>query len=80
MLRRQAEVLLRELERRPDWVVRYVYVYEDGTRNPEDITVRRLAEEQLELLDGGDEEELYLTGRHCEPELRERIRTGLAAT
>ena len=42
-LRRRAEVLLRELRRRPDELVTYTYHYEDRDDERLDITVRELA-------------------------------------
>lgn len=45
-IRRQAEVLLRELKLRPDALLSYTYEYEDRDPETKDITVRALAEER----------------------------------
>lgn len=63
-VRRRAETLVRELRRNPQHTVTYTYYWSDGPDERRDITVRELAEEQLDDLDGGG----------CEPELRRRLR------
>jgi hypothetical protein len=68
-LRRQTDVMIRELERRPDDLVTYTYYYSDEPEERRDITVRELAEEQLADLEAG--------GRNCAPELQRRIREAL---
>ena len=67
-LERQTEVLIRELDRRPDWLVSYVFYYSDDPPERRDITVRELAEEQLRDLEAG--------GR-CAPRLQRRFRDAL---
>jgi hypothetical protein len=69
-LRRQSEVLVRELGRRPYDLV--TYTYHDAHSADEDrreITIRELAEEQLADLESG--------GPDCAPELERRIRAAL---
>ena len=76
-LRRQARVLLRELDERPHWRLTYTFYYEEGDETKE-ITVRDLAEEELEHLKSNDEGEQELTGQRGEPDrirARERART-----
>jgi hypothetical protein len=69
-IRRRAEVLIRELQRRPNDLVSYTYYYSDGADDERrDITVRELAEEQLADLESG--------GPNCAPELASRIRNAL---
>ena len=67
-LRRQTDVLIRELHRHPDWLVSYVYYYSDDPEERTDITIRELAEEQLKDLESGG---------NCAPELQRRIRDAL---
>jgi hypothetical protein len=70
-LKRQAEVLLSELRTHPDWLVTFTYYYSD-TEDPEDtrdITIRELAEEELQSLEDG--------GGDCQPELKRRLREAL---
>jgi hypothetical protein len=66
--RRQLEVLIRELRRHRHWLVTVEYTLADepGVER-KDLTVRELAEEQLQLLDG----------TNCAQELRRRIRNAL---
>lgn len=69
-LRAQTEVLIRELERRPDDLVTYTYY--DAHSADEDrraITLRELAQEQLSDLETG--------GRNCAPDLQRRLRAAL---
>jgi hypothetical protein len=68
-IRRRAEVLIRELHRRPNDLVSYIYYYSDGGEQRRDITVRELAEEQLHDLETG--------GPNCAPRLASRIRDAL---
>lgn len=73
---READVLLRELRRRPDELV----TIEDSTfadgNEPFDITVRKLAERRLDDLTL----ECGRTGRGCAPRLRQRFTTALEKT
>jgi len=48
-LEAQAETLIREVQRRPDWLVPYTYYYSEGEPSEErkEITIRELAEEEL---------------------------------
>ncbi len=70
---RQAEVLVRELRRRPDDLVRIEdSTFADG-HEPHDITVRELAERRLDGLRMVREE----TGRDCAPRLRQRLTAAL---
>jgi hypothetical protein len=69
-IRREAEVLIRELGRRPDDLV--TYTYHDAHSAEEDrreITLRELAEEQLADIESG--------GPGCAPELERRLRAAL---
>ena len=73
-LRRQADRLLVELERRPDWLVDYTYYTEQHPPQRTTITVRELGEEALHDLEvfadaGGP--------RECEPELQQQLRAAL---
>ena len=68
-IRRRADVLIRELRRRPDHLVTYTYYYSDEPEERRDITVRKLAEEQLADIASG--------GPHCAPELERRIRAAM---
>jgi hypothetical protein len=46
--------MIRELRRHPDWLVTYTYYYEDAPEGErKEITVRKLAEEQLADLRSG---------------------------
>ena len=67
-IRREAEVLLRELDRRPDALVAYTYEYEGRAPETKDITIRRLAEQRLEELD---------RSQRCAPKLRQRLEQAL---
>jgi len=68
-LRRRAEALVRELERRPHDLVTYTFYYSDSPEERRDITIRQLAEEQL-----GDME---AHGSNCAPRLQRRLRAAL---
>ena len=60
----RAEVLLRELDRHPDWLVTYTYYYADSPDSERrDITVRELAEEELRDLKANPDCRLRLRGR-----------------
>ena len=74
-LRHGARLMIRELERHPDWLVTRTYYYEDGDPAGEQkqITVRKLAEEQLEALRSGS-----VIGK-CSPGLQREIENALAA-
>lgn len=64
---RSAEVLVRELDREPRALVTYMYTYADSSdTDRREITVRELAEEQLDDL-----------GPSCAPRLRRRIEVAL---
>jgi hypothetical protein len=63
-IERRAEVLLRELDRHPDWLVTNTYYpAESPDVEHRDITVRELAEEQLRDLKSGLDCRLPLRGR-----------------
>jgi hypothetical protein len=69
-LRRQTEVLIRELERRPDDLVTYTYYdAHSADEDRREITIRELAQEQLGDLETG--------GPNCAPDLARRIREAL---
>jgi hypothetical protein len=69
-IRAGADVLLRELRRRPDDLVTYTYYYSDGGgTDTRDITIRQLAKEQLADLEAG--------GRDCAPDLQRRLHAAL---
>jgi hypothetical protein len=68
-IRRRADVLIRELRRRPDQLVTYTYYYSDDPEERRDITIRELAEEQLADIESG--------GPDCDPELERRIRAAM---
>jgi hypothetical protein len=68
-VRRRAEALIRELRRRPDQLVTYTYYSSDDPQERRDITIRELAEEQLEDIDSN--------GPDCDPELERRIRAAM---
>jgi hypothetical protein len=68
-VRRRAEVLIRELRRRPNDVVTEVSSFSDGSDERRDITVRELAEEQLADMES--------PASDCDPELRRRIRAAM---
>ena len=68
-LRRSAEVLIVELRRRPDDLVTDTFYYADGSTERRDITIRQLAEQELDSLETG--------GRDCAPKLKRRIRAAL---
>ena len=69
-LRRQTDVLIRELERRPDDLVTFTY-YDAHSADDDrrEITIRELTQEQLADLETG--------GRNCAPDLQRRIRAAL---
>ena len=68
--RRRAEVLVRELDRHPDDLVTYTYILSDEPDpRREDITVRELAQEELEGLKAN--------GPRCELALQRRLRAGI---
>jgi hypothetical protein len=70
-VRQRAESLVRELEGHPDDLVRRtLYLEEDPDPLREDITVRQLAQEQLEDLETNG-------GSKCEPALQRRLREGI---
>lgn len=70
---READVLLRELRRRPDELVTIKdSTFADGDE-PVDVTVRELAERRLEDLTLERER----TGRDCAPQLRQRLTMAL---
>jgi hypothetical protein len=66
-VRRRAEVLIREVRRRPTHLVTYTYYSAHGGDDERrQITIRELAEEQLKDIDAD--------GRNCAPDLARRIR------
>ena len=72
-LRRRAEVLLRELRDRPDFLVTDIVYYDDGETQREIVTVRELAERQLlALREGGSD-----LGA-CAPDLQRRLEAALS--
>ena len=68
-LRHDADVLIRELRRRPNRLVTYTYVSEEDPEERRAITVRELAEEQLKDIESN--------GPHCDPALEHRIRAAM---
>lgn len=69
---REAEILLRELERHPDHLVRWTYYLADPQEGEEreerrDLTVREVAREQLRDLEEGAVEGV------CRPALQRRL-------
>jgi hypothetical protein len=74
-LRGGARLMIRELRRHPDWLVTYTYYYEDAPEGErKEITVRKLAEEQLADLRSGSAAGL---GK-CSPDLQREIEDALA--
>ena len=73
-VRRQAEVLLREVRRHPDWVLSYSYPYADQPGEfTRDMTIHELGEQELQSikdLDGA-------TGKPCLPSYRRRLEAAL---
>jgi len=68
-IRRRAEVLVRELRRRPNHLVTYTYYSAHGDDERRDITGRELAEEQLKDLESN--------GPDCDPDLERRLRSAM---
>jgi hypothetical protein len=69
-LRRQTEVLIRELGRRPDDLVTFTdYDAQSADEDRREITIRELAQEQLADIEAG--------GPNCAPQLERRIRAAL---
>jgi hypothetical protein len=68
-LERGADLLVRELKRRPDALVSYTYYWEEQPAERRDITVEELAQEQLGDLDSG--------GPGCRRDLQRRIRAAM---
>lgn len=66
-VRTKVEALFRQLRANPDLLVTYTYVYSDEPSETYEITVRELAEEQLDDLEANDE---------C-PELQRRLRDAI---
>jgi hypothetical protein len=62
-------VLIVELRRRPNDLVTDTFYYADGSEERRDITIRELAEQQLESLQNG--------GRACAPKLMQRLQAAL---
>jgi hypothetical protein len=72
-LRRRAEVLLRELRERPDFLVTDIVYYEDGEEERQIVTVRELAERQLlDLREGRSD-----LGE-CSPDIQRRLDEALS--
>jgi hypothetical protein len=72
-LRRKAEVLLRELRLHPDFLVTYTFFTEEEGQVRESVTVRDVAELQLDDLKSGGS-----NLGECAPELQERLETALS--
>ncbi len=68
-VRRRADVLIRELRRRPTHLVTYTYYDSHGDDERREITIRELAEEQLKDMDSN--------GPNCAPDLERRLRTAM---
>jgi len=68
-LRRRTEVLIDQLQRRPNDLVTYTYYYSDDPTEEKDITVRELAQEQLASLEDN--------GQRCDPRLQRRLRDAM---
>jgi hypothetical protein len=68
-VRRRAEVLIRELHRRPAATVTYTEYFSDGGDERRDITIHDLAEQQLEDMESN--------GPGCDPELERRLREAM---
>lgn len=68
-LRRSAQLMINLLQRRPNDLVAYTYYYEDAPDDRRNITIKELAEEQLENLEDG--------GGDCAPQLKRQIRAAL---
>jgi hypothetical protein len=64
-LRRQAQVLVRETRAHPDWLVEYTYFDDHGDDDRRLITIRQLAEEQLQSIKDEDPS--------CEPALQREL-------
>jgi hypothetical protein len=76
-IRERAEVMIAQLKAHPDWLVTYVYYSEEEPQGVErEITVRKLAEEQLADLRSGEEAERELGGT-CAPDLQQDIEEAL---
>lgn len=70
-LERSARALVRELRARPDWLVTYTFHTEEEGPIVEEITVRELAEIELDGMQGEPGETL------CRPDLQRRIADAL---
>ena len=69
-IRRRAEVLIRELRRRPTHLVTYTYYSAHGDDDERrEITIRELAEEQLKDMESN--------GPNCDPDLERRLRRAM---
>jgi hypothetical protein len=68
-VRGRAEVLIRELRRRPTHLVTYTYYSSDGDDERREITIRELAEEQLKDIESN--------GPRCAPDLERRLRSAM---
>jgi len=71
-VRARGEVLVAELRARPNHLVKYTYYWAHVGEDIKDITVRKLAEEQLADLESGG-----FSGSGCAPDLQERLRAEL---
>jgi hypothetical protein len=66
---RRDRALIRELSARPDHVVRVAYIVGEGETKDVDISVRALAEEELDYLEG--------RGPDCHADIQDELREGL---
>jgi hypothetical protein len=71
-VRARGERLVRELRTRPRHTVTYTQYWAHGGEELQEITVRRLAENQLGDLEGGG-----VSGEDCAPDLMRRLRAAL---
>jgi hypothetical protein len=76
-LRQKAEVMLRELHDHPDSLVTYTFYTEEDPPERKPITVRELAQLQLNDLKSGEQAERLLGGS-CAPELQRRVEEALS--
>ncbi len=71
-LNREVDVLVREIDRHPDWVVPYTIHYEGGDQETLELTISELGERVLDDLSYAE-----VAGSPCAPEVRERIESAL---
>jgi hypothetical protein len=77
MLAQQGRALVRELRAHPDWIVTKTFYFEEGRPEPTDVTVRQLAEWELDELKSNAEREREETGQQCAPELIRNLEEAL---